>query len=87
MLHDVNGNGWVNAYHHCSAVTRELPNNTPYTAKRSLIQDFQRSWETHAMACFERVQTNVKTHLTELIKNRFERFSHLKGVIRWVWQT
>ncbi|OSD00790.1 hypothetical protein PYCCODRAFT_1393152 [Trametes coccinea BRFM310] len=64
-----------------AAVTRELPNNTPYTAKRSLIQDFQRSWETHAMACFERVQTNVKTHLTELIKNRFERFSHLKGVI------
>ncbi|KAI9058580.1 hypothetical protein FKP32DRAFT_1761408 [Trametes sanguinea] len=64
-----------------AAVTRELPNNIPYPAKRSLIQEFQRSWETHVMECFEHVQMSFKTHLIELIKDRFERFSHLKGMI------
>ncbi|KAI8996213.1 P-loop containing nucleoside triphosphate hydrolase protein [Trametes punicea] len=64
-----------------AAVTRELPNNIPYPAKRSLIQEFQKSWAMHTMACFERVQTNFKTHLVELIRSRFERFNHLKGAI------
>ena len=66
------------------AVTRELPNNIPYPAKRSLIQDFQNSWGTHMMRCFERVQANFKNVLGELIRERFERFHHLKGIVRCV---
>ncbi|KAH9851169.1 P-loop containing nucleoside triphosphate hydrolase protein [Lenzites betulinus] len=64
-----------------ASVTRELPNNIPYSAKRSLIADFQQTWGVHATTCFERVQTELKSRLTELVKHRFERFSHLKAVI------
>ncbi|KAI0759259.1 P-loop containing nucleoside triphosphate hydrolase protein [Trametes elegans] len=64
-----------------ASVTRELPNNIPYPAKRSLIHDFQQTWALHTTACFDRVQRSFKATLTELIRHRFERFSHLKAVI------
>ncbi|KAI0820102.1 P-loop containing nucleoside triphosphate hydrolase protein [Trametes gibbosa] len=64
-----------------ASVTRELPNNIPYPAKRSLIEDFQETWTAQTMVCFERVEKEFKTCLMELVRNRFERFSHLKGVI------
>ncbi|KAI0633205.1 P-loop containing nucleoside triphosphate hydrolase protein [Trametes polyzona] len=64
-----------------ASVTRKLPNNIPYPAKRSLIESFQKKWEEHFMACFERVQAAFKEHLQELMKQRFDRFGHLKGVI------
>ncbi|KAI0650980.1 P-loop containing nucleoside triphosphate hydrolase protein [Trametes meyenii] len=64
-----------------AAVTRELPNNIPYPAKKSLIREYQETWEAHALACFHRVQDDFKRSLGDLIKQRFERFHHLKGVI------
>ena len=63
------------------SITRELPNNVPYAAKRAFIRDFQQSWELHAMACFERVQETFKDVLTDVIKEQFIRFGNLKAVI------
>ncbi|KAI0363541.1 hypothetical protein BV20DRAFT_958073 [Pilatotrama ljubarskyi] len=64
-----------------ASVTRELPNNIPYPAKRSLIHEFQKTWEANTIACFENVQAEFARALTELIHSRFERFHHLKGVV------
>ena len=64
-----------------SAVTRELPGNIPYTAKRAFIREFQDSWEQHALMCFDRVHETFKGTLTDLVRDRFNRFSNLKAVI------
>ncbi|KAI0758724.1 P-loop containing nucleoside triphosphate hydrolase protein [Fomes fomentarius] len=64
-----------------AAITRELPNNVPYAAKRAFIRDFQETWGQHTMICFDRVQETFKSMLAELIKDRFSRFSNLKAVI------
>ncbi|KAI1791422.1 P-loop containing nucleoside triphosphate hydrolase protein [Ganoderma leucocontextum] len=64
-----------------SSVTRELPNNVPYSAKRSFIFEFQESWEHQATKCFESVHKAFKNTLTELIKQMFERFANLRAVI------
>ncbi|EIW56258.1 uncharacterized protein TRAVEDRAFT_49098 [Trametes versicolor FP-101664 SS1] len=72
---------WSSSGWRVQSVTRELPNNIPYPAKRSLIHEFQESWEAHVLDCFDRVQVDFKTSLGELVKHRFERFSHLKGVV------
>ncbi|TFK84004.1 hypothetical protein K466DRAFT_239334 [Polyporus arcularius HHB13444] len=62
-------------------ITRELPNNVPYAAKRSFMRDFQQSWEYHAMTCFERIQEAFKDVLSDIIKEQFARFGHLKALI------
>ena len=62
-------------------VTRELPNNIPYAAKRGFIRDFQQPWEHHAMLCFDRVYASFKDALMEVIKERFDRFGNLRAVI------
>ncbi len=36
------------------------------------------------MDCFDHVQVDFKHTLGELVKHRFERFSHLKGVVACV---
>ncbi|KAI0698694.1 P-loop containing nucleoside triphosphate hydrolase protein [Earliella scabrosa] len=64
-----------------SYVTRELPNNIPYAAKRGFIRDFQQPWEHHAMLCFDRVYASFKDALMEVIKERFDRFGNLRAVI------
>ncbi|KAI0350450.1 hypothetical protein OH77DRAFT_1068510 [Trametes cingulata] len=64
-----------------ASVTRELPNNIPYPAKRALIHDFQKTWRTHSIACFGSVQGEFKKSLTDLTRQRFERFPRLKGVV------
>ncbi|OSD00789.1 hypothetical protein PYCCODRAFT_1469218 [Trametes coccinea BRFM310] len=35
-----------------ASLTRELPNNVPYTVKCSFIKNFQQDWPTHADHCF-----------------------------------
>ncbi|KAI0696227.1 P-loop containing nucleoside triphosphate hydrolase protein [Cerioporus squamosus] len=62
-------------------ITRELPNNVPYAAKKSFMRDFQQSWEQHAMSCFDRVQETFKNVLSDTIKEQFARFGNLKVVI------
>ncbi|KAI0350447.1 hypothetical protein OH77DRAFT_1430922 [Trametes cingulata] len=64
-----------------ASVTRELPNNIPYPAKRSLIHEYQKTWEMHARACFEGVQAAFKKSLSHSIRERFERFHHLRGIV------
>ncbi|KAM5536973.1 hypothetical protein V8D89_009302 [Ganoderma adspersum] len=64
-----------------SSITRELPNNVPYSAKRSFIFDFQVSWEQEAMACFQMVHEAFKDTLAELMKQMFERFANLRAVV------
>lgn len=65
-------------------VTRELPNNVPYAAKVSLIQDFQKSWEQSAIVCFETVQKTVDLFLTERIEKHFQQYGNLKAVVKYV---
>ena len=55
-----------------SSVTRELPNNIPYPAKRSLIRNFQQTWLPHTTACFDRV--SFKSTLTELIRQQLSNW-------------
>ncbi|KAI0743138.1 P-loop containing nucleoside triphosphate hydrolase protein [Daedaleopsis nitida] len=64
-----------------ACVTRELPNNIPYAAKRTFIRDFQESWERHTMTCFSRVQETFTNALMEIIQLRFSRFGSLKSII------
>ncbi|RPD63557.1 hypothetical protein L227DRAFT_608779 [Lentinus tigrinus ALCF2SS1-6] len=62
-------------------ITRELPNNVPYAAKRSFMRDFQQTWEQHAMMCFDHVHEVFKNVLGDVIKEHFVRFGHLKAVV------
>ncbi|PIL25642.1 transporter [Ganoderma sinense ZZ0214-1] len=64
-----------------SSITRELPNNVPYSAKRSFIFDFQESWEREATACFQKIHEAFKDTLMEAMKQMFERFANLKAVV------
>ncbi|KAI0746433.1 P-loop containing nucleoside triphosphate hydrolase protein [Daedaleopsis nitida] len=64
-----------------SCVTRELPNNVPYAAKRFLIRKFQQGWEEKAMVSFEQVQQTFKTALSEITRTYFARYSNLSNVI------
>ncbi|KAI8996220.1 P-loop containing nucleoside triphosphate hydrolase protein [Trametes punicea] len=63
-------------------ITRELPNNVPYSVKRSFIQAFQENWSTYVTQCFEEVEAAFKHLLTSLVDQHFVRFNGLKRSIR-----
>ncbi|KAL0571649.1 hypothetical protein V5O48_010307 [Marasmius crinis-equi] len=64
------------------SVTRELPNNVPFKAKASLIQEFQKNWPDAAEECFEQVQRATQDFLFDMIEDRFKRHSRLRGDMR-----
>ena len=68
-------------------MTRELPNNVPYAAKRSLIRSFQQSWEAAAMTCFEEVHRVFKEVLENLARRHFERYTTLHAAAWFVVHT
>ena len=65
-----------------SCLTRELPNNIPYSVKRSFIKNFQSSWELYATACFDEVEGAFKRTLIDLIDAQFGRFKNLQRAVR-----
>lgn len=66
----------------CSCVTRELPNNVPYAAKRSLIHRFQETWPQVAQNCFEEVRIIFQGVLEELSHSHFGSYDTLKAAAR-----
>jgi hypothetical protein len=67
-----------------SAITRELPNNVPFSAKVALIHQFTERWSTPVQICFEAVRTKTLAALLELVSVHFGRFAHLQNVVRCV---
>ncbi|KAL1943454.1 hypothetical protein VTO73DRAFT_4529 [Trametes versicolor] len=62
-------------------LTRELPNNVPYSVKCAFILAFQDSWERHATRCFEQVRRAFKNELGRIVDAHFGRYEHLKRAI------
>ncbi|KZT66613.1 hypothetical protein DAEQUDRAFT_714663 [Daedalea quercina L-15889] len=59
------------------STTRELPNNVPYPAKLALIKQFQSSWGILCQEVFDTVQRDFKEMLSELSKEKFDRYGFL----------
>ncbi|KZT74598.1 hypothetical protein DAEQUDRAFT_660676 [Daedalea quercina L-15889] len=64
--------------------TRELPFNVPYSAKATLIQRFQQTWERESMSCFEHIHSYFCHTLTRLMHGRFGRFKNFESTIEYV---
>ncbi|KAH0580123.1 hypothetical protein H2248_002929 [Termitomyces sp. 'cryptogamus'] len=65
-----------------SSITRELPNNVPFSAKIDLIPKFQASWESAVETCFTAVRKHVQDMLEHQIRHTFHRYEHLEGHVR-----
>ncbi|TFY83071.1 hypothetical protein EWM64_g941 [Hericium alpestre] len=65
-----------------NSMTRELPNNVPFSAKVSLIKEFQYRWPEAAKACFSAVHDNLMRQLLACVHSDFGRWESLHGQIR-----
>ena len=63
-------------------MTRELPNNTPYIAKVSLIKDFQKEWPKCTNAVVEGIHKLLKATGVRLIHETFGPFNHLEPKVK-----
>ncbi|KAG6843814.1 hypothetical protein H0H87_012992 [Tephrocybe sp. NHM501043] len=64
------------------SITRELPNNTPFSAKEDLIVEFQAGWESAIEVCFAAIRKHVENMLNKHVENHFHRYDHLEGHVR-----
>ncbi|KAI0324481.1 hypothetical protein GY45DRAFT_1262750 [Cubamyces sp. BRFM 1775] len=64
-----------------ACLTRELPNNIPYSVKRSFIKNFQSTWELCVTACFDEVEGAFKRTLIELVEAQFGCFKNLQRAV------
>ncbi|KAG6918467.1 hypothetical protein DXG01_014094 [Tephrocybe rancida] len=64
------------------SITRELPNNVPFSAKVDLITKFQAGWEEIAEVCLRAVHKHVHQMLDHQIAHTFHRYGHLEGYIK-----
>ncbi|KAJ6478750.1 P-loop containing nucleoside triphosphate hydrolase protein [Mycena vitilis] len=60
------------------SITRELPGNIPFSAKKSLITAFQHNWLPCAVDCFNSVKHSMVALLMRCIDERFGRFEALQ---------
>ncbi|KAH8092249.1 P-loop containing nucleoside triphosphate hydrolase protein [Cristinia sonorae] len=67
--------------HIAGSLTRELPNNVPYSAKLSLIRNTQTTWEPDTNHCLEGVQKALEKTVVQLINSHFKRYENLKSRI------
>ena len=67
-------------------MTRELPNNVPYPAKVALIKDFQRTWGQLCQDVFGSVSKEFHDILTEIMRQRFQRYTLLHSRVKWVFR-
>ncbi|KAF7800197.1 hypothetical protein EIP86_011444 [Pleurotus ostreatoroseus] len=66
------------------AVTRELPNNVPYSVKLFFISQFQKTWQAHVQKCATEIHRKVKEGLTDLVQAHFGLYVHLEPHIQIV---
>ncbi|KLO12399.1 hypothetical protein SCHPADRAFT_941237 [Schizopora paradoxa] len=62
-----------------SSIAWELPNNTPFDAKRHLINQFTCLWDAPALECFNAVASRLRLNLRASVKRHFHRFPKLQG--------
>ncbi|KAH9884397.1 P-loop containing nucleoside triphosphate hydrolase protein [Cubamyces lactineus] len=67
-----------------ACLTRELPNNIPYSVKRAFIQDFQTRWESDVMDCLDEVESTFKRILMNIVRVHFSRFKTLERAVRTI---
>ncbi|KAF7326063.1 hypothetical protein MKEN_00457600 [Mycena kentingensis (nom. inval.)] len=63
--------------HLAKSITRELPGNIPFSAKKSLIVAFQTTWTQHAVVCFDTIRASFMELLGACMDKRFGRYSKL----------
>ncbi|KAI0066060.1 P-loop containing nucleoside triphosphate hydrolase protein [Artomyces pyxidatus] len=68
--------------HIMGSITRELPNNVPFSAKVTLIKAFQEKWDDAATRCFSSVVAETEQALLTCAKIKFGRWDHLHSMIR-----
>ncbi|KAJ7590319.1 P-loop containing nucleoside triphosphate hydrolase protein [Mycena floridula] len=68
--------------HIANSITRELPNNVPFSAKVALIDAFQGRWNDIVAQCLETVKNVLNAVLTERIDERFGTYESLRLCIR-----
>ncbi|KAF7360121.1 hypothetical protein MVEN_00740500 [Mycena venus] len=72
--------------HIAKSITRELPGNIPFSAKKTLITAFQNTWLTCAVDCFNRSFESVKHSMLALlmrcIDEKFGRYEHLQARLK-----
>ncbi|KAJ7060975.1 P-loop containing nucleoside triphosphate hydrolase protein [Mycena amicta] len=68
--------------HIAKSITRELPGNIPFSAKKSLILAFQQTWLKHVAACFDHVKGAMLTLLMRCVDERFGRYSNLVNKLK-----
>ncbi|KAJ6487722.1 P-loop containing nucleoside triphosphate hydrolase protein [Mycena sanguinolenta] len=64
--------------HITKSITRELPGNIPFSAKKTLITAFQQTWYTCAAECFNSVKQSMLALLVRCIDERFGRYEPLR---------
>ncbi|KAJ7099999.1 P-loop containing nucleoside triphosphate hydrolase protein [Mycena belliarum] len=64
--------------HIAKSITRELPGNIPFSAKKSLITAFQHSWLKFVKDCFDAVKHAMLALLMRCIDDKFGRYELLK---------
>ena len=56
----------------------------PFEAKKILIDEFTRLWDTFVIVCFEKVASNAQDTLERLVNKHFGRFPKLRAYILYV---
>ncbi|KAJ7735808.1 P-loop containing nucleoside triphosphate hydrolase protein [Mycena metata] len=65
--------------HLAKSITRELPGNIPFSAKKSLITAFQSTWLDCAAHCFNLVKHSMLALLMRCIGEKFGRYELLQA--------
>ncbi|KAJ7668026.1 P-loop containing nucleoside triphosphate hydrolase protein [Mycena rosella] len=65
--------------HIAKSITRELPGNIPFSAKKSLICAFQSTWLKSAADCFDSVKHAMLALLMRCIDDKFGRYELLQA--------
>ncbi|KAF7351392.1 hypothetical protein MSAN_01570900 [Mycena sanguinolenta] len=64
--------------HIAKSITRELPGNIPFSAKKTLITAFQQTWYACAAECFNTVKQSMLALLIRCIDEKFGRYNLLR---------
>ncbi|KAJ7037326.1 P-loop containing nucleoside triphosphate hydrolase protein [Mycena alexandri] len=64
--------------HITKSITRELPGNIPFSAKKTLITSFQHTWLACARDCFNAVKKSMLALLMRCIDEKFGRYELLQ---------
>ncbi|KAK7044850.1 P-loop containing nucleoside triphosphate hydrolase protein [Favolaschia claudopus] len=68
--------------HIAQSITRELPGNIPFSAKKTLIAAFQSTWLACAVKCFDSVKESMFSLLMRCINDQFGRYSRLQNKLQ-----